>query len=816
MKGDTAHDYAVKTNLTTKLILTETFGEAMKLLSSGKHDAVIIQQLVGYQIIQKLNIDNVVDIGSIKEQSLKPDAKPVSGFEQKFCIAVREGDRELLEILNEGLTITIANGTYERLYNEWFGPILPKAKVSLSDISRYLVYILTPILILGTFLAVLVLRNQIAKKTKALQSREEYLKTLVESIPDLVWLKDPNGVYLSCNRKFERFFGKKEAEIKGQTDYDFLEKTLADFFRKRDEMVIEAGKPITNEEEIIFAEDGHLEILETIKTPMYDRNKQLIGVLGIGRDITQRKKAEEELKRNKDQLESILSNFQGITYRCRMDKDWTMMYMTNQALELTGYPANDFINNKVRTFESIIHEEDAQNVLRTIIAALEIQEPWEIEYRINHRTDGIRWVFEKGKGAYDPEGKIECLDGFIINITEQKRSLQEKENLENQLRQAQKMEAVGRLAGGVAHDFNNMLSVILGNAEMVLAQLDNDLPFHKNMVEIQNAGRRSADITRQLLAFARKQTIAPKILDLNKTVEDMLKMLRRLIGEDIDLVWVPGGKLWPVRVDPSQVDQILANLSVNARDAINGVGKVTIETGKVTFDEAYCKYHFGFLPGDFVLLAVSDNGCGMEKETLANLFEPFYTTKGINKGTGLGLSTVYGIVKQNHGFINVYSEPNKGTVFKIYLPRHETINVQERPMKDPELDLTGKETILLVEDELSILKMTAQMLNELGYNVLTALTPGKAINLARKYDGDIHLVITDVVMPEMNGLELVKTLLSIYPNLNRLFMSGYTANVIAHHGVLDEGVNFIPKPFSLRELAQKVREILSVEKPQKQ
>ncbi len=246
----------------------------------------------------------------------------------------------------------------------------------------------------------------------------------------------------------------------------------------------------------------------------------------------------------------------------------------------------------------------------------------------------------------------------------------EKLSLESQLRQAQKMESVGRLAGGVAHDFNNMLGVIIGHTELALEQMDPAQPLFTSMQEIRKAALRSADLTRQLLAFARKQTVAPKVLDLNETVEGMLKMLRRLIGEDIDLVWLPDSDLWPVKMDPSQIDQILANLCVNARDAIEGVGKITIETHKVTFDEAYCADHSGFIPGDFVMLAVSDDGQGMDKETLDKIFEPFFTTKGIGKGTGLGLATVYGIVKQNNGFINVYSEPGQGTTFKIYLPRH--------------------------------------------------------------------------------------------------------------------------------------------------
>ena len=370
------------------------------------------------------------------------------------------------------------------------------------------------------------------------------------------------------------------------------------------------------------------------------------------------------------------------------------------------------------------------------------------------------------------------------------------------------MESVGRLAGGVAHDFNNMLSVILGNTEIAMEDLAPDDPPHNNLSEIFSAANRSADITRQLLAFARKQTIAPKVLDLNRTIKSMLKMLRRLIGEDIDLAWRPETTVWPVRMDPSQIDQILANLCINARDAIADIGKITIETGKATFDFAYCADHPGFVAGDFVLLAVSDDGCGMEQETLANLFEPFFTTKDVDKGTGLGLATVYGIVKQNDGFINIYSEPGQGSIFRIYLPRY--LAATETPEKNTsdKTNLEGTETILLVEDEPSILKMTRMMLERTGYKVLAAGTPEEAIALAREHTGEIHLLITDVVMPGMNGRDLARNLLSLYPNLNLLFMSGYTANIIAHHGVLDEGVQFIQKPFAKQDLVIKVREVL--------
>jgi signal transduction histidine kinase len=401
--------------------------------------------------------------------------------------------------------------------------------------------------------------------------------------------------------------------------------------------------------------------------------------------------------------------------------------------------------------------------------------------------------------------------GAIANAqlyTEHLRSEKERAALEDQLHQAQKMEAVGRLAGGVAHDFNNMLGVIIGHAELALALINPTEPLYIDLQEIRKAAQRSADLTRQLLAFARRQTVSPKVLDLNDTVSGMLKMLGRLIGEDIDLAWRPGRDLRKVRIDPSQIDQILANMAVNARDAIAGVGKITIETGNVVLDDAYCAEHAEFVPGEFVLLAVSDTGAGMSREILAHLFEPFFTTKKMGRGTGLGLATVHGIVKQNGGFINVYSEPGRGTTFKIYLPAFEGETAKASAETAAGKRHRGTETVLIVEDEKAILKLGRKILEQLGYKVLTANTPAQAIHMVRESSGDIHLLITDVVMPEMNGRDLAERLTSIKPGLKCLFMSGYTASVIAHQGVLDKGVCFIQKPFSVKALAGKVREVL--------
>jgi PAS domain S-box-containing protein len=433
-------------------------------------------------------------------------------------------------------------------------------------------------------------------------------------------------------------------------------------------------------------------------------------------------------------------------------------------------------------------------------------ELYEKEYR--HRDGTLFPVELQTFLLVDNEGQPEGMSAVVRDITRRKQEEQEREKLRARLNQAQRLESVGQLAGGVAHDFNNMLSVIIGYAELALRRMEVPEPLDKYLQEIIRAGKRSAEVTRQLLAFARKQTISPRLLDLNGTLEGMLKMLRRLIGEDIELFWLPDKDIWPVRMDPSQIDQLLANLCVNARDAIRGVGKITIETGRVSFDEAYCSEREGFIPGDFVVLAVSDNGCGIDRDILDKIFEPFFTTKAVGQGTGLGLATVYGIVKQNNGFINVYSEPGHGTTFRIYLPRQEGEAEIIQPKDNQPLPFGNGEIILVVEDEVSMLALNRTMLEQLNYTVLTAATPQEALRLAREYGQPIALVLIDVIMPEMNGRDLSRAISECCPSAKVLFMSGYTANIIAHRGELEQGVQFISKPFTTGELAAKIRETL--------
>ncbi len=398
---------------------------------------------------------------------------------------------------------------------------------------------------------------------------------------------------------------------------------------------------------------------------------------------------------------------------------------------------------------------------------------------------------------------------IVRDITERKLAEVEKEKLQSQLIQSQKIESVGRLAGGVAHDYNNMLGVILGHADLALLKARETHPLHDHLKAIRHAARRSAELTQQLLAFARRQAIAPQIMNLNAAVTTTLQMLQLLIGEDIALDWLPGSETYPVKIDPSQFDQLLMNLCINARDAISGAGRICIETRKTAIDEAYCATKLYFVPGDYAVLIVSDNGIGMDRQTQAKIFEPFFTTKNLGRGTGLGLATVYGIVKQNSGFINVYSEPGQGTTFSIYLPLAVGLTLADIKSPGSTIATNNTETILIVEDEQNLLHICQTMLLDLGYNVLAAGTPEAALRLAADHKDGIDLLLTDVVMPGMNGRELQTQMQKSNPDVKCLFMSGYTANVISHHGVLDQDVHFIQKPFTFKEISGKIVETLN-------
>ncbi|MFA6240873.1 MAG: ATP-binding protein, partial [Candidatus Hydrogenedentales bacterium] len=421
---------------------------------------------------------------------------------------------------------------------------------------------------------------------------------------------------------------------------------------------------------------------------------------------------------------------------------------------------------------------------------------FSVEYRLCTKSGEWKWFHSQGKtAAWDVDGMPLRLIGTHTDITERKAAEEERAKLEGQLNQARKMESVGRLAGGVAHDFNNMLTVILGYAELVKDELNEGSPLLAYINEIEKAAVRSRDVTSQLLAFSRKQFILPTPLDLNASIVLAEKSLLRLIGEDVALRLHLADDLWRIKFDASQVDQILVNLSVNARDAMPHGGALVIETSNVYCDEAYCRDHTEAIPGRYVLLQVSDDGAGMDTETLSHLFEPFFTTKDVGKGTGLGLATVYGILRQNGGFVNVYSEVGRGSTFMIHFPcLGSDADAVEESVEQPSPIGTG--AILLVEDDAMVRGLTDSMLRSLGYSVVSCTTPGEALEWCRASGNPVDLLMTDVVMPEMNGRQLSERIEQLRPGIKVLFMSGYTANIVLHHGVVGEGVSFLQKPFS--------------------
>jgi len=529
-----------------------------------------------------------------------------------------------------------------------------------------------------------------------------------------------------------------------------------------------------------------------------DTHIRLIGLERLKHEIAERRRSEEALRASEERYRSLIQT--------AMDGFWLSdlegrIVEVNQAYcRMSGYTADELVGRPVADLEaSESTSEVAEHIARLV-------ETGHDHFRTKHRRkDGELLELDISVNFWPGDGGRTV--AFLRDVTEQTRAEAEHRHLEERLRQAQKLESIGRLAGGVAHDFNNMLGVIQGHAELVVLGLPDSSPLHADLSTILKATRKSADLTRQLLAFARKEVVAPKVVDLNESTTGILAILHRLIGENVQLDWAPSPGLWPVLVDPSQFDQILTNLCLNARDAIAGAGTIFIRMANRPAVATGTAGELQAPLGDWVEVSVSDTGCGMDPETLSRIFEPFFTTKSQGKGTGLGLATVYGAVKQNGGTIDVRSEPGKGTDFVIRLLRHRVEHGADSSAAGVD-NSCRHETILLVEDDANLLDLTRSMLEYSGYRVLSAQSPDKALELALEFRDSIGLLLSDVVMPGMNGRDLKNRIGHIVPRMKHLYVSGYTSDIIATHGVLDKGVNFLQKPFSVKELSRKVREVL--------
>lgn len=658
------------------------------------------------------------------------------------------------------------------------------------------------------------------KTEDALQESEKRYRMMAQNIHDVIWLFDLNLQFNYVSPSNVLIIGYTPEETMGMSLNELLSPAsfaLAAQTLSEELAAEESGEPIdpyrsrTLEMEV-NSKSGGIVWLEVTATFNRDDNGKANEILAVGRNITERRKIEMALTESEKRYRMIVENMQDTIWT--MDFNLQYTYVSPSTTSFTGYSPEEVRNTPIKELltpasyalakkmlsEELVHEFGGDPVV-------DPHGSRTIELEVSHKNGGSIWVEITASFNRDENGKAIGLLLAGRDITKRKKIEEEKDKLEKQLLHAQKMESVGRLAGGVAHDFNNMLNVILGYADLIKLKLPEGNPVLEDIGEIEKAANRSRDITTQLLAFSRKQVVAPIILNLNELIKNIENSLPRLIGEDIDLRFYPAGDLGNIRIDPSQIEQIIFNLVINARDAMPAGGKLTLETANIRLDENYCSTHLGFQSGQYVLLTVSDDGQGIDAETLQHIFEPFFTTKEMGKGTGLGLATVYGIVKQNGGFINIYSEPGQGTAFKIYFLRDmEEVKIAESHEEVPVEAASG--IILLVEDDELLRNMITEMLETIGYTVIAEANPLDALSLYEKKETFIDLIITDVVMPKMNGKELRDRLRIIRPNIKVLFMSGYTSNVIVHHGVLEEGVHFLQKPFNMNALANKVREVI--------
>ncbi|MGH7295582.1 MAG: PAS domain S-box protein, partial [Polyangiaceae bacterium] len=559
------------------------------------------------------------------------------------------------------------------------------------------------------------------------------------------------------------------------------------------------GRAVEHRETVRVRRDGAPVDVSLTISPIRDSRGEITGVSAISRDLSTRKRAERALRASQARFTRLAES--GIVGIAFADVDGALHDTNDAWLHMFGYSREDLATKKLSWTAMVPPEHrDASSRAREELRRRGVASPWEQELCAK---DGRRVPVLIGVAMLEYP---DCI-AVLVDLSERKRAERALRQTEDQLRQAQKMEAVGRLAGGVAHDFNNVLSVILSYGDMLMGDMAPADPRREDLAEIVKAGQRAADLTRQLLMFSRRHVLAVRPLDLNEVVAGMDKMLRRILGEDVDLVTLPGDALGIVKADPGSIEQMIMNLAVNARDAMPTGGTLTIETGNVELDEAFAWAHVGVKAGPHVALVVSDTGTGMDRATQAHIFEPFFTTKGPGKGTGLGLSTVFGIVEQAGGSIWVYSEPGTGTSFKIYLPRAEgQSKVTGAPVAAA--PPRGSETVLLVEDEPGVRAVALGILRRQGYEVLVARGPGDALHIAEAHPGEIHLLLTDVVMPEMGGPELARRVTEKRPDTRVLCMSGYTDDSIVRHGVLEYRVAYLQKPFSPATLGRKVREVL--------
>ena len=643
-------------------------------------------------------------------------------------------------------------------------------------------------------------------------AESENLQRLLESAADATVIADASGRIVMVNALATRLFGYEHDEMVGQPVEICLPHELRErHVVLRNEFLRNPTPRRSIDRPTLLARrrDGSDVHVEVTLSPL-DTTQGLL-VMAVIVDVSERRRAEAALKESQQAIAAFVKNLPGMAYRCRNDGQWTVDFVSYGCCGLTGSDPEELMQRRTPLSELIQSDERAE-AWDTVRERLAAGEPFQLSYRIGAKGDQQRWVCEKGTCTFDDDGNMVSIEGFVSDVTELKQAEAALRERENQLRQSLKLEAVGSLAGGIAHEFNNLLQVIHGYSQYAMDGLSADDPRHQDLVQVVKAANRAASLTRQLLRFSRQEELQRVHVNPNTLVSDVVQLLRPLLGEHIELEATLGDDVGTLHIDPTLVQQMLINLSVNARDAMEGGGVLHIKTRHVVLDAEYCHSHANVVPGSYLLLSVSDTGCGMTPTTKERIFEPFFTTKEVGKGTGLGLAMVYGVVQQHQGVIHVYSEPGMGTVFNIYLPTCDDAP-DPNGERAEQSDNRGSETILVAEDEPMVRNLAVRILTRAGYSVLTAADGEEAVRVFEANSDRIDLALLDVVMPKLNGREVLRAVRALRDDVAVVFCSGYDPNTSCDGFVAKEGLRYVPKPFTANVLLQTIRETLDSPQP---
>ncbi|MEW6418322.1 MAG: PAS domain S-box protein [Nitrospirota bacterium] len=638
------------------------------------------------------------------------------------------------------------------------------------------------------------------KKTdEALRESEQKYRDLYDNAPDMYHSFDKDGIIIDCNETEATMLGYKKEEIIGRPVIDFFTEESKRLFKKDFPMLNKENKLINIEREFVRKDGTTFPAILNVFSE-YDENGNFVKARTISRDITILKQAVKVLQESEERYKRLLESVTDYVYTVEIVEGYPVRTSHGPGCKaVTGYTPEEFAADPYLWYQ-MVYDEDKEAVAKQAERILSGEDVPPLEHRIFHKDGYIRWVKNSTVPRYDDRGNIIAYDGLVSDITERKR-------LEEQLLHAQKMEAIGQLAGGIAHDFNNILTAIIGYGNLLKMEISEDDVLRTYVTQILNSAERAANLTRALLVFSRKQIMHLMPVDLNETINILKKLLSTLIGEDIELSTFLADEDLTVMADSTQIEQVLMNLATNARDAMPDGGSLIIRTGRVEFDYEFIRAHRFGRPGFYALISIEDTGEGMDEKMKERIFEPFFTTKEVGKGTGLGLSMVYGIIKQHEGYVTVYSEPGKGTTFKIYLPLIKSKVDEVKKAEFPHIK-RGTETVLIAEDDARVRELAKELFERFGYKVIEAVDGEDAIKVFNENRDDVRLLILDVIMPKKNGKEVYDRIKKVRPDIKAIFMSGYTADIIHKKGILEEGVDIILKPISLDELLIKAREVL--------